>query len=421
MHFEWLHQQNLGEVDAFLTALAIGLLMGMERERNPSAKAGLRTFALVALLGVALAMIGERTSTGWLPAVGLALVGLTLIAAYLRDESPESDPGTTTVIATLVCYALATMVWFGFGTLAVMLGVASTALLYFKTELRGLTLGLERRELISILQFAVLTFVVLPVLPDRDFGPYGAINPRQIWFMVVLIAGVSLAGYVALKLVGQRHGALLMGLFGGLVSSTATTLVYAKHGRETPALAGLAATVIVIANLVLLVRISVVVALVTPSLLPSVLPMTGAALLVGSVAAIAVWRRAAAGDAPPMPIVSNPAELKTSLGFGAIYGIVLLLAAWLSHEVGNAGLYALALASGLTDVDAITLSALRLNDLGRLAAIDAATGIALAVLSNSAFKLGLVFVTAGRALALRCLPPMAGAALGLVAGLLWIH
>jgi uncharacterized membrane protein (DUF4010 family) len=185
--------------------------------------------------------------------------------------------------------------------------------------------------------------------------------------------------------------------------------------------AGLAATVIVIANLVLLVRISVVVALVNPSLLPSVLPVTGAALLVGSIAAIAVWRRAAAGDAAPMPIVSNPAELKTSLGFGAIYGIVLLLAAWLSHEVGNAGLYALALASGLTDVDAITLSALRLNDLGRLAATDAATGIALAVLSNSAFKLGLVFVTAGRTLALRCLPPMAGAALGLVAGLLWIH
>jgi uncharacterized membrane protein (DUF4010 family) len=421
MHFEWLHQQNLAEVDAFLTALAIGLLMGMERERSPSAKAGLRTFALVALLGVALAMIGERTGTAWLPAVGLALVGLTLIAANLRGDAHEADPGTTTVIATLVCYALATMVWFGFGTLAIMLAVASTALLYFKTELRSLTLGLERTELISILQFAVLTFVVLPILPDRDLGPFGAVNPRQIWFMVVLVAGVSLAGYLALRMVGQRYGALLLGLFGGLVSSTATTLVYARHGRDSPALASLAATVIVIANLVLLVRISVVVAVVNPQLVASLLPVTGAGLLAGLLAAFPAWRRPVPGADSPVPVVTNPAELRTSLGFGAVYGAVLLLAAWASHELGSAGFYGLALVSGLTDVDAITLSALRLNDLGQLAAGAAVTGITLAMLTNIAFKFGLVFVTAGPALALRCLAPMAGSAAGLVAGLLWIR
>lgn len=421
MHLEWLQQQNLDDIRSFVTAIGIGLLMGMERERNPTAKAGLRTFTLVSLLGVTLAMIGERTNTVWLPAVGLALVGLTLIAAYLRDETPTGDPGTTTVIATLLCYALATMVWFGFDTLAIMLAVASTALLYFKTELRTLTLGLERSEIISILQFAVLTFVVLPVLPDENLGPYGALNPHQIWVMVVLISGVSLAGYVALKIVGQRHGAPLLGLFGGLVSSTATTLVYARHGRETPALAGLAATVIVIANLVLLVRVSVVVAIVSPSMLASVLPVTGAGLFVGLLAAIPTWRRATAGTAPPVPVVTNPTELKTSLTFGAAYGVVLLLAAWLSHEIGSAGLYGLALVSGLTDVDAITLSALRLNDLGQVGASDALTGIILAILSNIAFKLGLVLVTAGPALALRCLPPMAGSAAGLVAVLLWIR
>lgn len=421
MNFDWLPQQNLREVDAFVTALAIGLLMGMERERNPSAKAGLRTFALVAMLGVALALMGERTQSPWLPTVGLVLVGLTMIAAYLHDETPATDPGTTTVIASLVCYALATMVWFGFATLAVMLAVAATALLYFKTELRTLTLGLARAELISILQFAILAFVVLPILPDRNMGPFGAINPRQIWLMVVLIAGVSLAGYVALRLVGQRHGALLLGLFGGLVSSTATTLVYARHGKETPAMAGLAATVIVIANLVLLVRITVVVGIVAPSLLASILPVTGTGLLVGGIAALVLWRRAADGATPPLPSVANPTELKTSLGFGAIYGVVLLLAAWLSHEIGSAGLYGLALVSGLTDVDAITLSALRLNDLGQLAGTAAVTAIALAVLSNIAFKLALVLATSGRDLVLRCLPPMAAAAAGLIAGLAWIR
>lgn len=418
--FESWGLQGFTEVNAFATALAIGLLMGMERERNVSAKAGLRTFALVAVLGVALALIGERAHVPWLPAVGFALVGLTLIAAYRRDEETEADPGTTTVVAVLVCYALATMVWLEMATLAVMLAVASTALLYFKAELRTITLGLQRSELISIIQFAVLTFVVLPVLPDRDFGPYGAINPRQIWFMVVLMAGVSLAGYLALRIVGQRHGARLLGFFGGLVSSTATTLVYARHGRATPALAGLAATVIVIANLVVLVRISVVVGAVSPALLGKVLPVALGGLVAGALAALPLWRPADAADAP-VPAVGNPAEIRTSLGFGALYGVVLVLAAWLSHELGSSGLYGVALVSGLTDVDAIALSTLRLNDLGRVAPREAVTAITLALLANIAFKFTLVAVVAGSAVTRRVIAPMAGAAAGLIAALLWIR
>lgn len=418
--FESWGLQGFTEVNAFATALAIGLLMGMERERNVSAKAGLRTFALVAVLGVALALIGERAHVPWLPAVGFALVGLTLIAAYRRDEETEADPGTTTVVAVLVCYALATMVWLEMATLAVMLAVASTALLYFKAELRTITLGLQRSELISIIQFAVLTFVVLPVLPDRDFGPYGAINPRQIWFMVVLMAGVSLAGYLALRIVGQRHGARLLGFFGGLVSSTATTLVYARHGRATPALAGLAATVIVIANLVVLVRISVVVGAVSPALLGKVLPVALGGLVAGALAALPLWRPADAADAP-VPAVGNPAEIRTSLGFGALYGVVLVLAAWLSHELGSSGLYGVALVSGLTDVDAIALSTLRLNDLGRVAPREAVTAITLALLANIVFKFTLVAVVAGSAVTRRVIAPMAGAAIGLIAALLWVR
>jgi len=301
-----------------------------------------------------------------------------------------------------------------------MLAVASTALLYFKAELRTITLGLQRSELISIIQFAVLTFVVLPVLPDRDFGPYGAINPRQIWFMVVLMAGVSLAGYLALKIVGQRHGARLLGLFGGLVSSTATTLVYARHGRATPALAGLAATVIVIANLVVLVRISVVVGVVSPTLLATVLPVTLGGLVVGTLAALPLWRPADAADAP-IPTVGNPAEIRTSLGFGALYGVVLVLAAWLSHELGNTGLYGVALVSGLTDVDAIALSTLRLNDLGRIAPREAVTAITLALLANIALKFTMVAVVSSPGVTRRCIVPMVGTAAGLVAALLWVR
>lgn len=409
--------QVLPEIHAFLTALAIGLLMGMERERNVSAKAGLRTFALVALLGVALALIGERAHAAWLPAVGLLLVGLTMIAANLRGETAEGDPGTTTVVAVLVCYALATMVWFGMAALAIMLAVASTMLLYFKAELHNLTLGLQRSEIISIIQFAVLAFVVLPLLSDRDFGPYGAINLRQIWLMVVLMAGISLAGFLALKFVGQRYAGPLLGLLGGLVSSTATTLTYARHGRENPGLAALASTVIVIANLVVLVRISVMVGVVSPGMLRVVLPVMGAGLFAGVVASIFLWRAGRKQGETPTPIVANPAEIRVSLGFGALYAVVLLLAAWLSHELGSTGLYGVALVSGLTDVDAITLSALRLHDLGQIQPGTAVTAITLALLANIAFKFGLVTSVAGLTTARKCLIPMGGAAAGLLIGL----
>ena len=178
----------------------------------------------------------------------MLIVAAMIITAYATD-STQKEPWTTTVVAILVCYALAAMVWFDHATTAVMLAIVTTALLYFKAELRGITTRLERRDLISILQFGVLMFVILPIRPDRDFGPYRAINPHQLWVIVVLISGVSLAGYVAFRLIGQRYGAPLLGIFGGLVSSTATTLVYARHGRDHPELAPTATVVILLANL----------------------------------------------------------------------------------------------------------------------------------------------------------------------------
>lgn len=418
MIFDWLQQQGLTEIDAFLTALGIGILMGMERERNPSAKAGLRTFALTALLAVTLALLGDRIGIRWLPAVGLALVGVAIVSAYRRDGTPETDPGTTTVLALLVCYSLATMTWYGHATLAIMLGVASTVLLYFKAELRSLTLNLERHEVISILQFAALTFIVLPILPDRNLGPHDALNPRNIWLMVILIAGVGLAGYVALKFAGQRYGAPLLGLLGGLVSSTATTLVYARHGREQPAMLPLSALVIALANIVVLLRLTVVVAVVNPSLVAALAPPLWTGATLGILASLPQWRRNRREEPMPVPDVKNPTELRAALGFGVLYALVLLVSALLSDAIGTAGVYGIALLSGATDVDAITLSSVRLHRLGTLAPAQVGAVVTLAVLSNIAFKLGIAFVAGGRALGLRCLLPLGAVALGLVLGLL---
>ena len=400
---------------AFLSSLGIGLLMGMERERNPSSRAGLRTFALTALLGTLGAMLSVRSGTPWLLAVGFLLVGGMMLAAYVAHPDP-SDPGTTSVVALLLCYCFGAMTWYGDRTLAVMLATLVTALLYFKAELRNLSQNLTRRDLISMLQFATLSLVILPILPNQGFGPYSALNPYQIWWMVVLISGVSLAGYAALRVSGQQHGAPLMGILGGLASSTATTLIFSRHAKAQPALAGLSLVVILIANVVVMIRLVLITLVVQPDLVLTILPMLACGTLVGVALIIGAWKLLGARDGLPEMALTNPAEIRTALTFGCIYAVVLALAAWLSDVAGAWGLYGIALVSGLTDVDAITLSSLRLYGLGKLPGSEAVTAILLALLANLVFKLGIVFVVAGAARGRRIAIAFSLLGLGSVAG-----
>jgi uncharacterized membrane protein (DUF4010 family) len=415
MELSWLQGTELERLPALATSLALGLLMGLERERLPAAKAGLRTFALTALFGSLCAAAGEGIDSIFVVIAGLAAVAAMIIAAYARDED-EQDSGTTTVIALLLCYLLGVMVWNGLETVAVMLAIVVTALLYFKAELRGMSEQLDRRDRVSILQFAVLTFIILPILPDQAYGPYGVLNPYEIWLIVVLISGVSLAGYVAMRIVGPRYGAPMVGILGGLVSSTATTLVYSRHGGKSDKLRDMAATVIVLANLVLLVRLAVLTAVVSPGVLKAVLPVLAAGLVPGL--AVLAWLRSRKpdGGTPPVPEVKNPVELRTALSFAAIYAVVLLLSAWLSDVAGDVGLYAVALVSGLTDVDAVSLSSLRLHRDDGIGAGTVVVVMMLAVCANTVFKLGLVLFTGSKPLFVRCVGPLAAVVVGLAIG-----
>ncbi len=426
----FLQGNGIEALPQFLTSLAIGLLIGLERERNPSAKAGLRTFALVALFGTLSALLSTKLGSPWLLIAGLLAVAGMIIAAYLNHprealrpslpqeaQDRENDPGTTTVVALLLCYGLGAMVWYGLAKLAVMLAIGITALLYFKPELRGLSQKLTRRDLVAVLQFSVLTFIVLPILPDQNYGPYDAFNPHQAWLMVVLISGISLAGYTALHMVGTRYGAPLLGFLGGLVSSTATTMIYAKHGKNNQAMRNLAAAVIVIASMVVLLRLLVVSAAVAYGALPSLLPVLAGGLLSGLMVALYNWRKISKATELYIPETSNPAELHTAVGFGLLYVAVLLGAAWMADIAGSQGLYAVALASGLTDVDAITLSSLRLFNLGQLSEQQTVTAIALAVLSNLAFKFGMVVFIGGWALARQVAAGFGAIACGVLLGL----
>lgn len=391
-------------------SLGIGLLIGLERERKPEARAGVRTFALIALLGALAAHIGTRTQSSWLTSVGLAAVAAMLVAAHARG-APSEDSGTTTVIAACVCYLLGVLAGLGDAALAGALGIAVTALLYFKPEIEGISAALKRNEQVSVLQFLVASFIVLPILPDRTFGPYEVLNPRNIWLMVVLISGIGLASHMALRVASGRHGVILAAILGGLVSSTATTVLYAKRSGESSAMRRFAVAAVPLANLVPLVRVALIAAVVAPALLWSLVPVLGAALAAGVAVTAFSLRRIGERGPPPVPESRNPAELGAALRFAAFYALVLFVSAWLSSLAGNHGLYATAVASGMVDIDPIVLSSLNLFGNARLPAHHAVAAIALAYAANVAFKLG-VLLWYDRRLALRTLLPLTATVAG---------
>lgn len=405
-------------VVSFGLSAGIGLLVGLERERKPSTKAGVRTFALIAVMGSLAALLTDATASAWALGAGALCVTGALVAAYLQDpDSVRDDAGTTTVVAAIVVFFLGAANYYGYRTLAVALGVGMTVLLYFKAEIEGFSQKLTGQDIRSTLQFAVLTAVILPLLPDRSFGPYGVLNPFQVWLMVVLVAAVSLAGYVAWRLTLGRHGLLLNGILGGAVSSTATTLVYARHvaaGTQPPAAALL---VILLANATMLVRVLVLVGAVAPGSLPSALLVLSPALLLALAGVAWRWTAAAAAPKADEAAFQNPTQLQTALGFAAIYAVILLLTAWANDQLGSRAVLALAAVSGLTDVDAITLSSLRLLDQGALSQSTAVTAVGVAVASNLVFKAMVAATAGGRRLRWPVLIAFSAPLVGLGAGL----
>ena len=405
-------------VEAFATALGVGLLIGMERERRPDSAAGLRTFSLVGMLGCLFAMLGEASGGAWMLAVGLLVVAGAMIASNFSTQQEEQYRGFTSEAAIIVTYGLGAAIWYGYATLAVMLAIATTVLLYFKAELKNFSQRTTPKDINSILQFAVLSLVILPILPTSDFGPYNAINPRQIWWMVVLISGLALAGYLALRIIGARHGAAVLGIFGGLASSTATTMMFSRHASEHAHLVRMSAIVILIANVMVMIRLGIVSGVVAPELSTSVALVFACGSLPGIVMTLIGWKALNAAGELPMPEVKNPTELKTALTFGAVYAVVLLASAWLQDLAGNSGLYIVALVSGLTDADASVLSTLRMYNLGKIPGGEAVIAVTLALVANLSFKIGLVLSIGGKHLARHALPGLLAIGAGLGAGLL---
>ncbi|HEX4896367.1 MAG TPA: MgtC/SapB family protein [Solimonas sp.] len=393
---------DLSLLPVFLTSLGLGLLIGIERQRHPDTPAGMRTFALTSVTGTACGLLTDRMGGAWLLPVVILALALALLAAD-RHRVGEAGaaprpPDVTTTVALLLCTLYGAMIWEGYVPLTVALALVTTALLYFKTELHDASEHLSRQDMISILQFGAISFVVLPILPDQGYGPYGVLNPHDIWLMVVLVAGVGLAGYATLRLAGPRKTPLLLGLLGGLISSTATTLVFARRARTEPGSLGVSQMVILTANLVLLLRISLMAALVAPGVALRLIPMLMLALLAGLGPLLRLWRHARTDTAAEGLGIGNPLELPTALGFGLVYGGALVVTAWLHEQAGHWGVYAAAPVLGLTDMDAISLSTLQMFQLGQLGAHEVCVTLALAIGANLLFKAAIARAFGGPAL-----------------------
>jgi len=407
------------------TSGVVGLLVGLERERKPKAKAGLRTFSLIAVFGTLCALLAQATGSGLIIAAGALAVGLTLAGAYLVDpETVADDSGTTTTVAALTVFGLGAANAYGYTTVVVAVGIAMTALLHFKVELEGVATRLTPTDLRSMLQFGAVTAVILPLLPDAPYGPYGVLNPFHIWLMVVLIAGVSLSGYVAWRLTWVRRGLLLTGVLGGIASSTATTLAYARQARAGTQSLAAALVVVLLANTTMFVRVLLLTLIVAPAVVPQVAMTLLPALLLAVPGLALRWRAAAAEltrAGPDGQAYSNPTQLGAALLFAAAYAFILVIAAWAAEYLGTGGLYGLAFFSGLTDVDAITLSVLQLFNTDAATPTTAATAITAAVGANLLLKTALAWIAGGRVVAQGAAGGFAGPLAGLVLGLLALH
>ena len=254
----------------FGQSLALGFLVGLERQRHENSIAGLRTFTLIALAGSLGGYIWAQTDSQIGAWTLLILVAACLMIAQIKSLAKEPD--TTTVVAALITFILGYILWIGHPLLPAAIAVTMTALLYFRKELREVPQRLTKQEIISFFQFAAIAVILLPILPNNNYGPYEVFNPYQIGWLVVLISGLSLLGYLALKIFGHKSGVAIAGVLGGMASTTATTLVYAKYSKEQAGFSNIAATIILLSHLVQLVRIGIIVGILEFMLIPLMLP-----------------------------------------------------------------------------------------------------------------------------------------------------
>jgi uncharacterized membrane protein (DUF4010 family) len=383
-------------------ALGIGLIVGLERgwktrdQHAGQRQAGFRTFALAGLCGGIVAALSLPDRFAVL-AAGIVVVGALVVVGYAVGTREQKDLGMTTELALLGTFGLGAFAVLGAPFEATAAGIVMTLLLGFKAEFHAAIEKLDRRELLATLQLAAIAAVLVPLLPDREIGPWEAINPRVVGILVLLVAALSYVGYFAVRMLGARLGLILTALFGGLSSSTAVTVAYARRARTDAANGYLLGAGIALAAATMVPRVAIELAAVNPSLVAALWPtLTALALVPLAAVAFALRRRPATATSPLQ--LGNPLQLSAALAFGVLLIVLFVVSEGLRSAFGDRGAYAVAAIAALLDVDAVTLTFAEAAALGKLEPTTAARAIALAILVNTGVKAVLATLLGGVAM-----------------------
>lgn len=387
--------KNLDPQDALeaLITVGIGLLMGLEREyakkKNRTEEeifAGIRTFPLISLTGFLLMFLGDERSA-WIPALGTFGFMLFVIASYWTSYH-EKRSGGTSQMAMIIAFLLGGMVQVGHMGMAILSGIVVTGLLALKFQLHTAIGRIDQKDIFALLQFVVLSVLVYPLLPDQAYGPYEVLNPRDIWRIVIIILGVDFFGYLLAKFIGSKKGTLITGILGGFASSTAVAWSFSRKSRKDEVNVDAYAGGIVLASSIMFPRVLIWMYLWNQELLRELFLPVVVIGAIGVGAGIIIVKRGGREQEGSVPQPRNPLNIKSAVSFGVLYSGILLLVAFSQENFGDKGIYLASSISGLTDVDAITIS---MSQLGgeRFSLFVSHVSIVIGMIANSLLKYGI--------------------------------
>lgn len=397
---------DLTVVSRLAIAFGLGLIIGFERgwkyrESSPGLdNAGIRTFALAGLLGGVAALLANQGGVWILAVVYLGISGL-IATSYFLTAQKSGDYGTTTELSLFITFILGALVVRGYELEALASAVTTTWLLGFKQELHKFLTLLSKREVIAVLQLLLVGAVALPILPDQNLGPWQAINPRSICWIVFLIIGISFTGYFAIRIFGNRTGLLLTGFLGGLSSSTAVTIAFSRMMRQDQGAAPPLAAGITLAASVMVPRLLLVIGVVNADLVRELLSPLLILCVVPFISALIISRWKTQTDSVNKLELDNPIELRVALQYAGILTFISVAVRATEDWFGSTGVYILAAISGIADVDAVSISLARSVNSGMPSEL-AVTGILIAVFVNTLTKTIITRVIGGAILARWC-------------------
>lgn len=387
-------------VKSLIIAILLGFAIGMQRSmtyiyKGEQTFAGSRTFALIALAGYLSGWLQHYIS-GFIP-VSMAVFGFLVGVSYFMKVQTSKKWGMTTQVAAIVTFILGLMIRFGLENYAVFIGVLMIILLEIKPRLKKIESHISATDTDAVVLLLAMSFVVLPMLPDKMIGPYNLFNPYKTWLMAVIIAGISFVGYVAIKVLGQKHGVFLTGAAGGLISSTAVSISLSEMFQKRFDLLNNYAGGIAIACTFMYFRVLFEAFVIHPQLALRLAPAYLGAAVSGLLFSyyLYIHARSAKISIESSAITKNPLQLSEAIKFGILFGIIYGAIAFVQTRYGDIGVYIVSLFSGITDVDAITLSLSQLSVDNKLAQTAAMNGIVIASVTNSIVKLGIVYWIGG--------------------------